>query len=122
MLTQTTELPFLRREERRRETKTLKRLYVWLYRCNSARVGKKNFFFFFWDKMQKTLLGLDQLQNFLIRGFSILIILIIYGLGSIRAKLMKVNPLKRSKISTLISTENVQRICTNHQNPKKTEK
>ena len=28
---------------------------------------------------------------------------------------MKVNPLKRSKISTLISTENVQRICTNHQ-------
>ena len=99
LLTQTTELPFLRREERRRETKTLKRLYVWLYRCNSARVGKKNFFFFFFgDKMQKTLLGLDQLQNYLIRGFSILIILIIYGLGSIRAKLMKVNPLYQRKM------------------------
>ena len=115
LLTQTTELLFLRREERRRETKTLKRLYVWLYRCNSARVEKKTFFFFFWDKMQKSLLGLDQLQNYFIRGFSTLITLIIYGLGSIRAKIMKVNPLKRSKISTLISTENVQRICTNHQ-------
>ena len=48
--------------------------------------------------MQKTLLGLDQLQNYLIRGFSILIILIIYGLGSIRAKLMKVNPLYQRKM------------------------
>ena len=54
--------------------------------------------------MQKTLLGLDQLQNYLIRGFSILITLIIYGLGFIRANLMKVNPLKRSKISTLIKS------------------
>ena len=72
--------------------------------------------------MQKRLLGLDQLQNHLIRDFSILTTLIIYGLGSIRAKIMKANPLKRSKISTLISTENVQRICTNHQSPKKTEK
>ena len=54
--------------------------------------------------MQKTLLGLDQLQNYLIRGFSILITLIIYGLGFIRANLMKVNPLQRSKISTFIKS------------------
>ena len=53
LLTQTTELPFLRREERRRKTKTLKRLYVWVYRCNSARVGKKTFFFLFWLKCKK---------------------------------------------------------------------
>ena len=98
LLTQTTELLFLRREERRRETKTLKRLYVWLYRCNPARDEKKKLFFIFLAKMQKILLGLDQLQNYLIRGFSILIILIIYGLGSIRAKLMKVNPLYQRKM------------------------
>ena len=46
-------------------------------------LGLENFIFL--AKMQKTLLSLDQLQNYLIRGFSILITLIIYGLGSIRA-------------------------------------